>query len=134
MTPAEIVKRIFDETAVDGGSPTFLEHMHDEMVFRTIGTGHWSGTFNGKQAILDGIFRPLRRQLDKRRTTATNIIDAGDTVVVQALGKNTTRSGGRAYDNDYCFVIQFRDGKMIRYEEYCDTELIAKVLGPPVQG
>jgi ketosteroid isomerase-like protein len=48
--------------------------------------------------------------------------------VVQALGKNLTRTGV-AYDNDYWFVIGFKDGKMFSYEEYCDTELIANVLG-----
>lgn len=129
MTPAEIVTRIFAETAIDGGSQTFLDHMADDMVFRTIGTGHWSGEFKGKDAILNGIFRPLRRQLEKRRTVATRIIDAGETVVVQARGENLTRDG-RRYDNDYCFVIRFRDGKMATYEEYCDTELVANVLGP----
>ena len=35
---------------------------------------------------------------------------------------------GQRYDNDYAFVIHFREGKIARYEEYCDTELIARVL------
>jgi ketosteroid isomerase-like protein len=47
---------------------------------------------------------------------------------VQAKGKNLTHSG-IAYDNDYCFVITMREGKIATYEEYCDTELIANVLG-----
>jgi ketosteroid isomerase-like protein len=129
MSPAaEIVTRIFAETAVDGGSPTFVEHMADDMVFRTIGSGPWSGEFKGKEAILDGIFRPLRRRLEHRKTIAHNIIDAGDTVVVQARGDAVTREG-RRYDNDYCFIIRFRDGKMAVYEEYCDTALIDRVLG-----
>ena len=38
-----------------------------------------------------------------------------------------TRDGKR-YDNDYAFVIHFKDGKIVRYEEYCDTDLIARVL------
>ena len=32
------------------------------------------------------------------------------------------------YDSDYAFVIHFRAGRIARYEEYCDTELIARVL------
>ena len=44
-----------------------------------------------------------------------------------AKGKGLTRDGQR-YDNDYAFVIHFRDGKIARYEEYCDTDLIARVL------
>ncbi len=57
----------------------------------------------------------------------TRLIDGGDVIVVQAKGKGLTRDGQR-YDNDYAFVIHFKDGKIARYEEYCDTELIARVL------
>lgn len=129
MSPnAELIARVFAETATSKGSPTFLDAMADDMVWRTIGSGSWSGEFRGKQAIIDEIFRPLGRQLAKRATIATSIIDAGDTVVVQARGRNVTRDG-RPYDNDYCFVIRFRDGKIASYEEYCDTELIASSLG-----
>ncbi|MFZ6873209.1 nuclear transport factor 2 family protein [Undibacterium sp. Di27W] len=35
---------------------------------------------------------------------------------------------GQRYDNDYVFVIHFRDGKIARYEEYCDTELITRIF------
>jgi len=55
------------------------------------------------------------------------LIDGGDVIVVQARGRNLTYDG-RRYDNDYVFVIHFKDGKIVRYEEYCDTELIARVL------
>lgn len=69
----------------------------------------------------------MNRVLVERATIPTRVIDGGDVVVVQALGKNLTRDGKR-YDNDYVFVIHFRDGKIARYEEYCDTDMIARVL------
>jgi len=65
--------------------------------------------------------------LVERATIPTRLIDGGDVIVLQARGKNLTRDGQR-YDNDYVFVIHFEDGKIVRYEEYCDTELIARVL------
>ena len=97
------------------------------LVWRTIGEGSWSGEFSGKQVIVDEIFRPLNRVLVERATIATRVVDGGDVIVVQARGKNLTRDGQR-YDNDYVFVIHFEDGKIVRYEEYCDTALIARVL------
>ena len=103
------------------------DKVNDDIVWRTIGEGSWSGEFVGKQTIVDEIFRPLGRVLVERATILTRVIDGGDVVVVQARGKNLTRDGQR-YDNDYAFVIHFRDGKIARYEEYCDTELIARVL------
>jgi len=85
------------------------------------------GEFFGKQSIIDEIFRPLNRVLVERATLPMRVIDGGNIVVVQARGRNLTRDGKR-YDNDYVFVIHFQDGKIVRYEEYCDTELIARVL------
>lgn len=123
---AQLVSAIFDEVA-RGNSTPFWEACHEDLVWRTIGAGSWSGEFVGKQTIIDEIFRPLSRVLVERATMPTRVIDGGDVVVLQARGRNLTRDGQR-YDNDYAFVIHFRDGKITRYEEYCDTELIARVL------
>lgn len=123
---ARLVSALFDEVAKGNGAP-FWEACHDDLVWRTIGEGSWSGEFKGKQTIVDEIFRPLNRALVERATVATRVIDGGDIVVVQARGRNLTRDG-RRYDNDYVFVIHFRDGKIALYEEYCDTDLIARVL------
>jgi ketosteroid isomerase-like protein len=123
---AQLVSAIFDEVAKGNGAP-FWEACDDQVVWRTIGSGSWSGEFIGKQSIINEIFRPLNHALVKRATIPTRVIDGGDIIVVQARGKNLTRDG-QHYDNDYVFVIHFKDGKIIRYEEYCDTELIARVL------
>ena len=123
---AQLVAKIFEAVASGDGAP-FWEACHDDIVWRTIGEGSWSGEFVGKQTIVDEIFRPLNRVLVERATLLTGLIDGGDVVVVQAQGRSLTRDGKR-YDNDYAFVIHFRDGKIARYEEYCDTDLIARVL------
>jgi len=123
---AQLVSDIFEEVAKGNGAP-FWEACHDDIVWRTIGEGSWSGEFVGKQTIIDEIFRPLNRVLVERATVPTRIVDGGEIIVVQALGRNLTRDGQR-YDNDYVFVIHFRDGRIARYEEYCDTDLIARVL------
>ena len=123
---ARLVSEIFDEFAKGNGAP-FWEACNDDVIWRTIGEGSWSGEFTGKQTIINEIFRPLNRVLVERATIPTRVIDGGDVIVVQAKGKNLTHDGKR-YDNDYVFVIHFEGGKIVRYEEYCDTELIARVL------
>ena len=123
---AQLVSDIFEEVAKGNGAP-FWEACHDDIVWRTIGEGSWSGEFVGKQTIIDEIFRPLNRVLVERATVPTRIVDGGEIIVVQAKGRNLTRDGQR-YDNDYVFVIHFREGKIERYEEYCHTDLIARVL------
>lgn len=49
---AELVTAIFDEVAKGNGAP-FWEACHDDIVWRTIGVGSWSGEFTGKQAVID---------------------------------------------------------------------------------
>ena len=123
---AQTVSDIFDELMKGNGTP-FWEACHDDVVWRTIGSSSWSGEFVGKQTIIDEVFRPLNRALVERATVPTRIIDGIDVIVLQARGKNLTRDGQR-YDNDYVFVIHFEDEKIVRYEEYCDTEMITRVL------
>jgi ketosteroid isomerase-like protein len=123
---AQLVAHLFDEVAKGNGAP-FWDACHDDLLWRTIGEGSWSGEFRGKQTVIDEIFRPLNRALGIRATIPTRVIDGGDIIVVQARGQNLARNGAR-YDNDYCFVIHFRDGKIAVYEEYCDTDLIERAL------
>lgn len=123
---AQLVSDIFEELTKGNGVP-FWEACHDDVIWRTIGDSSWSGEFVGKQTIIDEVFRPLNRALVERATVPTRIIDGIDVIVVQARGKNLTRDGQRYY-NDYVFVIHFEQGKIVRYEEYCDTEMITRVL------
>ena len=56
-----------------------------------------------------------------------NVIASGEWVITEATGHGVTKKG-LDYDNSYCLVWQVRDGKVIRFVEYCDTELVSKVL------
>ena len=88
---AQLVSAIFEEVAKGNGAP-FWDACHDDVVWRTIGEGSWSGEFVGTQTIIDEIFRPLNRVLVERATIPTRVIDGGDVIVVQAYGKNLTVS------------------------------------------
>jgi uncharacterized protein len=55
------------------------------------------------------------------------IVD-GDTAVVQQRLTATVKNGN-AYDNQYCWVYECRDGQIARMEEYADTLLASRVMG-----
>jgi len=130
-TNKEIITAIFAETAKGNGRP-YVEAMADNVTWRTIGSGSWSGTFNGKETILREIFGRLREKFEGRNTCIPSRIHAdGDYVIVQANGRNRTKDG-KEYNNDYCFVIRMENGKMAAIEEYCDTELVTAVIGERV--
>ena len=124
----DVVTAIFAETAKGNGRP-YIDAIADDAVW--IGRGHnsWSGVYRGKEAILSDLLGPLSKLLDGRNTCIPTRIHAdGDFVIVEAKGQNQLKDG-RRYDNEYCFVIKMRDGKMIEITEYLDTELVSDRLG-----
>lgn len=58
------------------------------------------------------------------------MIAEDDYVVVECRGRVTTKSG-KPYNNQYCYVIRFADGKMRELTEYFDAELMTQALQPP---
>lgn len=126
----QLLQTIFAELAV-GNSRPLVEAMADDFRWVIAGSSRWSRTFEGKHAVLTQLFGALRATIaDRVRTQAVRFIADGDTVVVEARGRNTTRAGV-PYENSYCMIYTVRDGKLHQVVEYMDTELALKVLGDP---
>ena len=112
-----------------GNGDAFLGNMADDIEFTIIGSTKYSGTFKGKKDLVEKLLGPLNAQLEGGITiTPENFITDGDTVAMQAKGKSTTKSG-KSYDNTYCQVFTFKDGKVQRVTEYLDTELVTTAFG-----
>jgi ketosteroid isomerase-like protein len=124
------MEHIFAETAKGNGRP-FLDAFAEDGRWTITGSTGWSKTYDGKAAIMDELIAPLRRVLAPPiKTHARRIVAEDDIVVVEARGENRTRDG-RPYENTYCYVFQFRDGKVMALTEYADTELFRSALGEP---
>jgi ketosteroid isomerase-like protein len=131
-TPKKRLEYIFGETSRGNGQP-FLDALADDAEWTVIGSTGWSKTYRGKDQILNELIAPLRRVLaPPRKSHALHMIAEGNMVAVQGQGENTTRDG-RKYDNTYCWVFAFRDGRITAVTEYADTELMRSVLGEPPQ-
>jgi len=126
----QIMQNIFNELA-QGNSRPLVESMADDFQWTVAGSSRWSGSFRGKDAVLNQLLAPLRAQIDGRiKTVPLRFIAEGDYVVVEARGNNTTKAG-KPYNNHYCFVARLGDGKLREITEYMDTELVSSVLGDP---
>jgi uncharacterized protein len=130
QTPKKCLEHIFGETAKGNGQP-FLDALADDAEWAVIGSTGWSKTYRGKTAILGDLIAPLRRALaSPLKTHALHMIAEGNMVAVQGQGENITRDG-RRYENTYCWVFAFRDGRVVGITEYADTELMRSALGDP---
>jgi uncharacterized protein len=123
----QLVAHIFDRLAQGDGKP-FLDSMAEDICWRVTGTTRWSKTYRGKRAVREELLGPLFAQFAGRYTnSAQRIIAEDDYVVVECRGNVTTKAG-KSYNNEYCYVMRFADGKMRELTDYLDTELVTSAL------
>ena len=124
----QLMQNIFIELSKGNGAP-FVESLADDICWTIIGSTKFSGTYRGKQAVLNELLRPLfARFADQYTNTAHRFIAEDDYVVVECRGRVTTKSGA-PYNNTYCWVCRVADGKLQELTEYLDTELVTAALG-----
>ena len=135
MAAAEHVERLrgaFAEFSLGNPAP-FFELIGPDVVYTVIGTTSLSGTFRGRDQLLEQLFAPLGAALATPivLTLHDTTVD-GERVVVQAGGRATLRSGA-PYDNTYCFVFRFADSRIVEVTEYLDTALVARAFAVPAE-
>ena len=93
---------------------------------QTMGNTLISGIFSRAQiaASAGGIFDVFP---DGLTFTALGMVAEGDKVAVEATSEGKHLSG-QIYSNDYHFLFEFCNGKVLRLKEYMDTERVTDVL------
>jgi ketosteroid isomerase-like protein len=124
----QFISNMFAELS-KGNGDAFLNALADDIRFTIIGSTKYSGTFKGKQELINKLLAPLNAQVEGGMSiTPENLIADGDFVAMQARGKALSKNGQR-YDNTYCHVFRFANGKVQEVTEYLDTELITAAFG-----
>ena len=127
MQHKKLMQDIFAELS-RGNSQPFLEAMAEDMKWIWMGSGQWSHTFDGKEAIIHDLWGAVSKTLvPPFKVIARHIIADEDQVVIESTGQNRTPDG-KEYQNKYCWVCQFRDGKICELREYMDTELVTSTF------
>lgn len=122
------IQQVYAELS-QGRAEHLIEKMAEDIRWTVIGTTKFSGTLTGKQNVIDNLFSRVASELDgPTEVTIKNIIAEGDHVVVESSGQARTRSG-RTYNNTYCEIYRFSNGKIEEVTLYLDTALIEEVFG-----
>lgn len=129
MTASEnkrLLQGAFAETA-KGNGRLFVGLMADDVTWTIAGGSDWPRHYAGKAAVLGDLLAKVNMQFDgPNRCVADSFLAEGDRVVVEAHGMNRTRHG--VYENRYCFVFAFRNGRIAAITEYMDTALAERRL------
>ncbi|MBK8315649.1 MAG: nuclear transport factor 2 family protein [Acidobacteria bacterium] len=88
----------------------------------------YGGTYNGPNAVLEGVFMKLGTEWEGFSAVPAEFIDGGDTIV--ALGKYSGkyRATGKSFEADFAHIWKFQDGKVFRFIQYVDTLLVNRAL------
>lgn len=121
-----VIQKLREAKGLEG----MLEVMADDVRWKIEGTTKYSLVMNGKQEIVEKLFKPLGAQLESfGQTIVDNIIAEGDYVVVQQHATGRTAKSGHHYNNSYCLVYKVLDGRIKEITEYLDTELVTAAFG-----
>jgi uncharacterized protein len=111
----------------NGDGMAFFNLLTDNATWTVMGSCPISGTYVGRQRLVEDALTPQREKLTGPPTpTVINIIAEGDTIVIQWTGKGTTKTG-QPYNNSYCYVVQMENGKITRGTAYLDTDLVRSI-------
>ena len=96
---------------------------------------YWrGGPFVGPQAVLEDVMGRLPQDFDGFRVDVQRIVGCGDTVLSEVRYRATVKSNGKPLDAQGAHVWDFRDGKVVRFQQYADTWHVAEVTGLVPQG
>ena len=127
-TNKHTIERMY-ATMETGNRNVFGESVSPNYSWRLAGHSSWSRLFEGQEAVRRDLLRPLFARFANTYTAKlTSVIGEGDLVVAEVRGDVTTIDGQR-YDNEYCFIFRFEDDLIVEIIEYCDLDLIERVLG-----
>jgi uncharacterized protein len=91
---------------------------------------YWpGGSFRGPRAVLDGVIARIPQDFDGFRIDINRISAAGDTVIAEARYRATAKATGKPLDAQVAHVWDFRDGKVVAWQQYTDTWQFAQVTG-----
>ena len=82
----------------------------------------------GPQAVLEGVFARIGQEWEWFTVTPIDVLDAGDSVVGHGHYAGKYRQTGREVKAQFAHVFSFRDGKVVKFQQYTDTAQFLKAV------
>ena len=127
---ASVVRGVYEAFA-EGDVSKLLEVLDDKVEWHEAEhVTYWpGGAFIGPQAVLEGVLARIPKDFDGLTIDLERIVGCGDTVLAEARYRGTVRATGLALDAQVAHIWDFRDGKVVRWQQYTDTWQFAHVMG-----
>ena len=123
MSSSKIIKGAYDAFA-KGDVPAVLGTFDSEILWKEAeGSPYADGNpYIGPHSVAQKVFQRYITDVDNFTLTPENIVDAGNTVLVEGRYTGTWKSTGTPLDVQFAHVWELKNGKVVRFQQYTDTK------------
>lgn len=104
-----------------GDIPAVLDCFHPDLVWIEAAGGRYGGTYQGPQAVVDGVFAPIGSEWDGFLVEPERLVAEGDIVVSIGTYRGKFRATGKSMTARFVHVWEVREGRLARFEQIADT-------------
>ncbi|MEP6913526.1 MAG: nuclear transport factor 2 family protein [bacterium] len=127
MSNLNSVQSVYDAFA-KGDIPAVLGFLSPDIEWTEAEGFPYGGTYNGPNAVLEGVFMRLGGEWDGFRVVPDEFIDAADTIVVLGKYSGTYKATGKSFKANFAHVWKIQAGKAVRFVQYVDTLIVHRAL------
>jgi uncharacterized protein len=127
-TPVDTVRRFCDALG-NGDVPAVLSLLDAQVQWTEAERfPHYSGTWQGPQAVLDNLLKPLADDWEGFSAQAHEFIAEGDRVVSLGTYSGKFKKTGRSFSAAFAHVWTVRGDKLARFDMHTDTAKVLEAL------
>lgn len=89
----------------------------------------YAGTYVGTVAIIEGVFKRIGDEWEGYTFTLERLVDGGSTIFGIGTYTGIYKRTGRPMKARVVHVWDMEDGKVLRFEQFTDTKLVAQATG-----
>lgn len=89
----------------------------------------YAGTYVGTAAIIEGVFKRIGDEWEGYTFTLERLVDGGTTIFGIGTYTGTYKRTGKPMKARVVHVWDVEDGKVLRFEQFADTKLVAQATG-----
>lgn len=123
----EVVKAFYGAAATGNGAGMSEQLAPDVRWIEMEGTPY-AGTYTGPAAVFAGVFGRLESEWENFQCTPERFHDAGASVAVSGWYTGKFRKTGKPLRCRVLHVWDVSGGKVTRFEQFCDTLIMSRVL------
>jgi len=121
------VRGVYDAFA-KGDVPAVLGFLAPDIEWTEAEGFPYGGTYNGPDAVLQGVFMKLGTEWDGYAAIPSEFIDAGDSVVALGTYSGKYKATGKSFQANFAHVWKLREGKAVKFVQYTDTRKVHEAL------